>query len=1028
VAVTKPLRVAQGGSIPFVGRHAERAWLRELLAAAIEGQPRVALLEGESGVGKSRLLREFLQDAEAAGWQTLWSRQDSGHHTHSPLAATLTAQALRGGILTPKQADEFDTPALEPADRAERLNRLVIDLAARRQLVLVVDDLHLADGSAIAAFTELVRGLADRAHNEQVRVLLIATCQPQLPGDSLESTLARIKREPIVVGLHIDGLDEPETAELLRHALTERCGPAVIDSVQRASHGNPLFVIELAANLRDRDLLVDDAAGLRPRTTLGELVLPVSAPEAIAHRLESLAEDSRHVLRMAALYGDEFAPPELAAICPGSAVDAVLDLATRDGLIEARGTSFAFHHHLIRHALLDGMGPLERKAAHRRIADTLFERLAAEPDQIVPVALHLLECDGAAHEPIELGNLYERAGDAAMTVFARATAMRFYEASLATAPYIATLTAPQLGWLQVRTARVNDNTGNRPRARDLYFHALQNLRGSTDYEAWGLAVLGWERTFTLSSEPIPTDEYEREFAEASGESGRDLRIRLLTQRADALQLARDPTDIEVARQAVELAEQSEDPAVRAEAFATMGLVQMRHLEPEAALRNFDATMVAGAGDPNPFYKAWGWTRRAWPLILLGALSEAERAAREAATSARRSNNWPGTALAATFHHSVSVLQAAPASRSSPDEALLMIARSNYRQASFILESAVAWDRLLSGAMDEAADAADSWERTAGRLLSWPLRALIEVGCGGEDDVRAQMESRPWRPPVRGETDFISVGSLCVAGELAIALASEELAEPVYELLAPLPGRGIQFSLAPPILVERILGASARVLGRFHLADEHLARAVAIAEGCGAKTELALAWIEQSRLEASRGGIGAEGAARARAALQHFQSHDLAWLADRSREFVSSADQEKRRFQVPEHELNPIESDVLAEFARGANPVQIAQRLLLSERTVSKQLERAKGRLGIGNSAEAARFVAVTPATTRNAGLDELTRREKEVLKLIALGRTNAQIADELVISQHTAIRHVANILEKTGCANRTEAAGLVTAP
>ena len=72
--------LAPGGKPAFVGRERELAWLREQLAMAANGEARLALIEGEPGVGKTSLVREFLTEADAQGWQTVWGRcsQDSG--------------------------------------------------------------------------------------------------------------------------------------------------------------------------------------------------------------------------------------------------------------------------------------------------------------------------------------------------------------------------------------------------------------------------------------------------------------------------------------------------------------------------------------------------------------------------------------------------------------------------------------------------------------------------------------------------------------------------------------------------------------------------------------------------------------------------------------------------------------------------------------------------------------------------------------------------------------------------------------
>ncbi|MBK7328820.1 MAG: helix-turn-helix transcriptional regulator [Dehalococcoidia bacterium] len=110
---------------------------------------------------------------------------------------------------------------------------------------------------------------------------------------------------------------------------------------------------------------------------------------------------------------------------------------------------------------------------------------------------------------------------------------------------------------------------------------------------------------------------------------------------------------------------------------------------------------------------------------------------------------------------------------------------------------------------------------------------------------------------------------------------------------------------------------------------------------------------------------------------------------------------------------------------------MAERLLIHSRTVEGHLQRLSRRIGVHSPRDAQAFLAGRAADTHQrsarahvAALDELTTREIEVLGLVARGMTNQQIADELVISLHTAIRHVANILGKTGAANRTEAAHL----
>jgi DNA-binding NarL/FixJ family response regulator len=135
---------------------------------------------------------------------------------------------------------------------------------------------------------------------------------------------------------------------------------------------------------------------------------------------------------------------------------------------------------------------------------------------------------------------------------------------------------------------------------------------------------------------------------------------------------------------------------------------------------------------------------------------------------------------------------------------------------------------------------------------------------------------------------------------------------------------------------------------------------------------------------------------------------------------------------PTANLREVEREILAELARGATPDAIADRLLLHSRGVEDHLAAIARRTGIRTPAEARAFMrdeAVAASerhTTTARPTLNLTSREVEVVRRIAAGYTNARIAEELVISLHTANRHVKNILDKTGATNRAAAARLAS--
>ncbi len=1013
----------QGGLPPFVGRSGEMARLRDLLVRAAEGSPCVVLVGGESGVGKSRLVREFLLEAELGGWQTVWCRYGRGFHAgDSALAGALSAQAERA-TPPPCGRSASSMEGRGPRGLSTELLRLATGLAERRPLALAVDDLHAADATELQLFGALAGGIADVALGKRLKLLVVATHQPFAAADQSRTTFQRLLREPVTQAMALDGLEEPEVSELLGSGLGAVCDVRLVEAVTRTTRGNPFFVIQLADVLGAPGVLVERGGQLVLPEPGAEVHLPGSAASSVVARFESLGEETLSVLRTAAVLGDEFSIEDLDALCDGVAVGAATDVAVAAGALEERPGGLAFAHEILRSAFEATVGPAQRRMIHLRMA----ERLG--PGKAIAQAFHLLAAGGGNEPPAALGALYVRAADDAIAKYARSTARRLYEASLALPGFVSSLDPVSLGWLQCRAARACENDGFGRRARELYFAAIRSLRGSADVRAWGLAVIGWETTFTTAAEPIPTLAYEREFLAAAGGEALDIQARLLTQRADALQLARQPDDERVAQEAVEMARRSMSVEAIAAATATHGLTQMRRLDPVGALASFRAANHEAAAVDNPVVQAWGSARLAWPLIVLGRVSEADEAARIALGSARAAHDWAHGALSLAFLHSASLLRGEQAAaRMHQSDCVRFADRSGYVQARFVLDAAVAWHRFLRAEFREALDAVSAWEQRAGRSFATPLRMLIQARLNDAGDAADSITSRGLRVPSRDELDFISLGPLCVFAELASERGATDIAQDVLAALQPVDSGRVVFSMCPPMLVARARAICWRVLGQREEALRELDIAAAQAAGAGSPIEAALVALERARLAlAARRGLDRRTRDDLEASLAVFRDGELLEPLLQARQLLAegrTAVSGRPASHVLVDELSVIEREVLNEFSKGAAQALIADRLLLNERTVESHLERLRLRLGIRTPADAAAHLGLRPVGSGRRRPWELTPREIEVLQLIAAGKTNQQIADELVISLHTAIRHVANILEKTGAANRTAVARL----
>ena len=327
----------------LVGRSSELARLDDALSEAIAGRGGLVVVTGEPGIGKTALARAFVDSAAARGaswaWGTCWD--GGGAPAYWPwvqVARALTRHedvaTLRAGLgggapwisgLLPELADVLGPPARPSdlnADQArfrlfDALASLLGAVAARRPLVVVLDDLHWSDVSSVLALQFLARALPD------MPVLAIAAHRHVRAHehDELSDALGGLAGSARRLALR--GLDRDEVGRLA----SARAGigpgdegaiaPRLVAAVHHASAGNPFFVDELVALLASQGRLHDERAAEDP------LPLPRGVRETIRQRLAQLDEPSARTLEAAAVLGGEFRLATLSRVA-GAAPDDVL--------------------------------------------------------------------------------------------------------------------------------------------------------------------------------------------------------------------------------------------------------------------------------------------------------------------------------------------------------------------------------------------------------------------------------------------------------------------------------------------------------------------------------------------------------------------------------------------------------------------------------------------------------------------------------------------------------------------------------
>jgi ATP/maltotriose-dependent transcriptional regulator MalT len=365
----------QSVSPVFVGRIRELTDLDAALARATAGEPQALLVGGEAGVGKTRLLEEFLARCRAAGAVTATGGCVETGCDGLPFAPVATV--LR--VLHRQLGDELATaaaglegelarllPELGEATREahnetgrarlfELTARLLERLAASRTLVVAVEDLHWADSST----RELLGYLFRSPH--RARLVVVATYRSDdiHRRHPLRPFLAEIDRMRVVRRIELRRFNRAEVQAQLAGINGAEPGPALVDRVFQRSEGNAFFVEELACSI---------AKGC-------ESGLSESLRDLLLVRVEALPEDAQRVVRITAEGGSEVEYPLLAAVAGLGEEQLIEALRAAVGanilLPTADGDGYRFRHALVREAVVDDLLPGERSRLNRRYAEAL---------------------------------------------------------------------------------------------------------------------------------------------------------------------------------------------------------------------------------------------------------------------------------------------------------------------------------------------------------------------------------------------------------------------------------------------------------------------------------------------------------------------------------------------------------------------------------------------------------------------------------------------------------------------------------
>ena len=1019
----------------FIARTAELDRLATAYARATSGVAWTVVVAGEAGIGKSRLVHAFGDRVAEMSGRVLVGGclpLGTGGLPYAPFVEGFRAllrdvdpgalPALLGpnrgelARLMPELRGRPDRPASvvtapdqthDDATGDDRFAQVrlfelvlgVVDRLARiAPLVLVVEDLQWADPSSRDLLAFLARNLRDE------RVLLIATIRTDElePHHAVMTYLAELERGERVDRIDLGRLDRDDVALLLADELGRTADPDLVDTIWERTGGNPFYAEQILAATQE--------------TTDG--TLPPRLRDVVLARLSAVSEAGQEVLRVASAAGARLDDELLVAVAelpPPTVREALHEVVDRRILVPAGGTTdphFVFRHALLREVIHADLFPGERARRHAGFAAALEARAAERaagrrgPGPAPSAAELAYHWDAAGDEPRALVSTSE-AARAAERGYAYLDAHRHYLRALELWDRLddaaATAPADRIEIL-VRAAETAVLIGEYRTAIDLGRRAIESVdpiadpgraAGLHERQRWYL----WEAGDRAAA-AAALAEAERLIPAQPPSAAR---ARILAHHAGILMFSGQFKDsIPIAEEALAVARSAADRSDEALALGILG----------------------------------------WDLALLGQIDEGVERVREGLAIAEELRGAEGIALGATY--------------------LAVLLDRVGRTAEALDVAAAGWERARSLGV----------ERTyGGLLLAIAAKAAIALGRWDDADrfLSIGLAREPVGPPgirlriQRGRLDTWRGDLVAAASALAAARAGDEAAGGTEDRAALLAALAELAAIGGRVTETRAAVAEGLRLASEGPPDPALAQlaatglrveadAAAAARGRHDDTGLAdarrraaeiAAHLERTAAmlgipsEAARGASAVTAARRGsrdvalvglcRAEARRLEARDTPadWAA-----VAEAWDAIERPYPVAYARFRAASAVLRDRGPRGdartslslagSTAARLGARPLLEE--VERLARQARLELERDGAAEApARPERGDGRTASELGL---TERELEVLRLIAGGWSNQEIADTLFISRKTASVHASHIFDKLGAGNRAEAAAI----
>jgi pimeloyl-ACP methyl ester carboxylesterase len=452
----------------MVGRDRELCQLKDLLHNAVEGKGNVALISGEAGIGKTRLIKELEAYAEPLGIRVLEgrclyesptpflpfrealrnvfevSKSDAPPSQKRKLRKAIKQSApdfmkaipVVGGILagttvayrTYKDEKDKEKVAtlgtlMERDTGLESICDLLVAISKKQPLLLFIDDLHLADTPSLSLFYYLAR----RVHDS--KILVVGAYRPQEVSGALLDIMQMMSRDGLSQKEELERLKEADHSDFMRSMLGEDLED-LVRLVYKETEGNPFFAIETLRLLTQQKILVTENGHWKLSRNIEDIEIPPRVHDVIVRRVNALEKEERDILDCVSVVGEAFSSGtvEKALGLDRIRLLRILNKIEKDyHLIRSFEAGYKFDHSKIREVLYSEIAPELRKEYHSMIAKSIEETNKDSLEDVVNELAYHYYRSGNAQKGIPY---LLRAGEDAREKWAVFEAAKFFSQAL----------------------------------------------------------------------------------------------------------------------------------------------------------------------------------------------------------------------------------------------------------------------------------------------------------------------------------------------------------------------------------------------------------------------------------------------------------------------------------------------------------------------------------------------------------------------------------------------------------------------